>query len=84
MYKRQGQIQRLTDAGLAGGGQKHGIAHVAQTFQMMNDGEIVLDVYKRQIQDFVEHQIMAHGAFEVAKRYITYRYTLSLIHIRCV
>ena len=23
-----------------------------------------------EIQDFVEHQIMAHGAFEVAKRYI--------------
>ena len=32
-----------------------------------------------EIQDFVEHQIMAHGAFEVAKRYITYRYTRSLV-----
>ena len=31
-----------------------------------------------EIQDFVEHQIMAHGAFEVAKRYITYRYNRSL------
>ena len=32
-----------------------------------------------EIQDMVEQQIMAHGAFEVAKRYITYRYTRSLI-----
>ena len=27
----------------------------------------------------VEHHIMAHGAFEVAKHYITYRYTRSLV-----
>ena len=32
-----------------------------------------------EIQDMVEHQIMAHGAFEVAKEYITYRYTRSLV-----
>ncbi len=32
-----------------------------------------------EIQDLVEHQIMAHGAFEVAKQYITYRYTRSLV-----
>ena len=32
-----------------------------------------------EIQDLVEHQIMAHGAFEVAKSYITYRYTRSLV-----
>ena len=32
-----------------------------------------------EIQDMVEHQIMAHGAFEVAKNYITYRYTRSLV-----
>ena len=32
-----------------------------------------------EIQDFVEHQIIAHGAFEVAKRYITYRYNRSLV-----
>ena len=32
-----------------------------------------------EIQDFVEHQIMAHGAFAVAKRYITYRYNRSLV-----
>ncbi len=32
-----------------------------------------------EIQDLVEDQIMAHGAFEVAKHYITYRYTRSLI-----
>ncbi len=32
-----------------------------------------------EVQDLVERQIMAHGAFEVAKAYITYRYTRTLI-----
>ncbi len=32
-----------------------------------------------EIQDMVERYIMAHGAFEVAKHYITYRYTRSLV-----
>ena len=32
-----------------------------------------------EIQDLVEKSIMAHGAFEVAKEYITYRYTRSLL-----
>lgn len=32
-----------------------------------------------EIQDLVEKQIMAHGAYEVAKKYITYRYTRNLI-----
>ena len=32
-----------------------------------------------EVQDMVERQIMAHGAFEVAKRYITYRYTRALV-----
>ena len=32
-----------------------------------------------EIQDLVENQIMAHGAFEVAKHYITYRYTRALV-----
>ena len=32
-----------------------------------------------EIQDFVETHIMAHGAYEVAKRYITYRYNRSLV-----
>ncbi|MCQ2515806.1 MAG: anaerobic ribonucleoside-triphosphate reductase [Saccharofermentans sp.] len=32
-----------------------------------------------EIQDLVEKQIMAHGAYEVAKLYVTYRYTRSLI-----
>ena len=31
-----------------------------------------------EIQDLVEKSIMAHGAFEVAKEYITYRYTRNL------
>lgn len=32
-----------------------------------------------EIQDLVERQIMEHGAFDVAKSYITYRYTRSLV-----
>ena len=32
-----------------------------------------------EIQDLVENQIMAHGAYEVAKNYITYRYTRTLV-----
>ena len=32
-----------------------------------------------EIQDLVEKAIMAHGAFEVAKQYITYRYIRSLV-----
>ena len=32
-----------------------------------------------EIQDLVEKSIMAHGAFEVAKEHITYRYTRSLL-----
>ena len=32
-----------------------------------------------EIQDLVEYQIMAHGAYEIAKNYVTYRYTRSLV-----
>ncbi len=32
-----------------------------------------------EVQDLVESQIMAHGAYEVAKKYITYRYTRNLV-----
>ena len=32
-----------------------------------------------EIQDLVESQIMAHGAYEVAKKYITYRYNRALV-----
>ncbi len=32
-----------------------------------------------EVQDMVERHIMAHGAFEVAKSYITYRYTRALV-----
>ena len=32
-----------------------------------------------EIQDLGEYQIMAHGACEVAKNYVTYRYTRSLV-----
>ena len=32
-----------------------------------------------EIQDMVENQIMAMGAFEVAKQYVKYRYTRSLV-----
>ena len=32
-----------------------------------------------EVQDMVEKQIMAHGAYEVAKSYITYRYVRALV-----
>ena len=32
-----------------------------------------------EIQDIVENQIMARGAFDVARRYVKYRYTRSLV-----
>ena len=32
-----------------------------------------------EIQDMVENQIMAHGAFEVAKEYVRYRYQRSFV-----
>ena len=32
-----------------------------------------------EIQEMVETQLMSHQAFEVAKRYIRYRYTSSLV-----
>ncbi len=32
-----------------------------------------------EIQDLVETQIMAYGAYDVAKKYITYRYTRNLV-----
>lgn len=32
-----------------------------------------------EIQDMVENQLMAKGAFELARRYVRYRYTRSLI-----
>ena len=32
-----------------------------------------------EIQDLVEYQIMAHGAYEVARSYIRYRYNRSLV-----
>ena len=41
--------------------------------------ELVEARLREEIQDMVEHHIMAHGAFEVAKHYITYRYTRSLV-----
>ncbi len=34
-----------------------------------------------EVQDLVEYQIMAHGAFEVARSYIRYRYTRQLVRI---
>ena len=32
-----------------------------------------------EVQDMVERQLMAQGAYDVAKRYITYRYTRALV-----
>ena len=47
--------------------------HVLIACEQMNRSPAV-----EEIQDLVEKAIMAHGAFEVAKEYITYRYIRSL------
>ena len=47
---------------------------VTATCELLGRAPIV-----EEVQDMVERQIMAHGAFEVAKRYITYRYTRALV-----
>ena len=47
---------------------------VTETCQSMGHAPAV-----EEIQDLVERQIMAQGAFDVAKNYITYRYTRSLV-----
>ncbi len=60
---------RLTDA------QIRRIAQFVDLYcQSMNRSPSV-----EEIQDQVEIQIMAHGAYEVAKHYITYRYIRSLV-----
>ena len=55
-----------------------------QIIQIANNVENYCDNMKRamsveEIQDLVENEIMSKGAFEVAKRYIKYRYTRSLV-----
>ncbi len=54
------------------------IQRIAQRV-VLNCEELNRAVTVEEIQDLVETQIMAHGAFEVARNYITYRYTRSLI-----
>jgi len=54
------------------------IKRIAQRVELTCQ-EVNRSLSVEEIQDLVESQIMAHGAYEVAKRYITYRYTRSLI-----
>ena len=54
------------------------ISRIAQSVQIACE-EMGRSPSVEEIQDLVEKSIMAHGAFEVAKRYITYRYTRSLL-----
>lgn len=42
-------------------------------------GKVGRAVSVEEIQDMVEGQIMAKGAFDVARRYVRYRYTRSLV-----
>ena len=46
---------------------------------MLNCEQLGRSPSVEEVQDMVEKQIMAHGAFEVAKNYITYRYTRTLV-----
>ncbi len=54
------------------------IDRIAQSVQISCE-EMGRSPSVEEIQDLVEKAIMAHGAFEVAKCYITYRYTRSLL-----
>ena len=54
------------------------IKRITQSVQISCE-ELGRSASVEEIQDLVEKAIMAHGAFEVAKRYITYRYTRSLL-----
>ncbi len=54
------------------------IERIAQSVQVSCE-EMGRSPSVEEIQDLVEKAIMAHGAFEVAKQYITYRYTRSLL-----
>ncbi len=54
------------------------IERIAQSVQLSCE-EMGRSPSVEEIQDLVEKAIMAHGAFEVAKCYITYRYTHSLM-----
>ncbi len=54
------------------------IRRIAQSVTISCD-EMGRSASVEEIQDLVEKAIMAHGAFEVAKQYITYRYTRSLL-----
>ncbi len=54
------------------------IKRIAQSVELACQ-EVNRSLGVEEIQDLVEKQIMAHGAFEVAKHYITYRYTRSLV-----
>ena len=54
------------------------IDRIAQSVQISCE-EMGRSPSVEEIQDLVEKAIMAHGAFEVAKEYITYRYTRSLL-----
>ena len=53
------------------------ISRIAQSVQISCE-EMGRSPSVEEIQDLVEKSIMAHGAFEVAKQYITYRYIRSL------
>ena len=53
------------------------IQRIAQAVQISCE-EMGRSPSVEEIQDLVEKAIMAHGAFEVAKQYITYRYVRSL------
>lgn len=64
-----GEASRMTDDQI-----QAVTASVTQTCKEMNRSLSV-----EEIQDLVEHWIMAQGAFDVAKNYITYRYTRALV-----
>ena len=65
----------VSDGNVLTGDQIEGIAQTVETMCAERDRASTVE----EIQDMVETKIMEQGAFDVAKKYITYRYRRSLV-----
>ena len=71
-------VKKANDAGEKGRISDEEIADVADYVEYKCN-KLGRAVSVEEIQDMVENQLMAKGAFELARRYVRYRYTRSLI-----
>ncbi len=71
-------VRKANDAGEKGRISDEEIADIADYVEYKCN-KLGRAVSVEEIQDMVENQLMAKGAFELAKRYVRYRYTRSLV-----